>query len=79
MAIIPEGIFSIMAQRDPNNSPQEGGHRCRPEIYTDEEVITGDEGAHAIREFVTDWTELEDQMARMSVDDHHHGKILVVC
>ena len=81
VVIVPEGIFLLkMAQRNTSNySPPEGGVRMRPDLYTDEEVTTGKEGAQAVREFATDWLDLESHMAEMSVDDKHHGKVLPIC
>ena len=92
MAIIPEGIFSKMAQSDSNNSPQEGGRQVfgirharqggntiHAELHSNERVATGLEGSQVIRDH--DWMDLESRMVTLTVDRivGKIGKVLSVC
>ena len=45
------------------------------DLFTTEIVKTGDEASQVIRDRATDRLELEENMASMTVDDRHNGKI----
>ena len=51
------------------------GNVIHNDLYTAEVVKTGEEGSQAIRDRATDWLELKETMANMTVDDRHNGKI----
>ena len=52
------------------------GNVVHNNLFTTEVVKTGEEASQVVRDRATDWLELEENMANMTVDDRHNGKIL---